>query len=336
MLVNQSLANLSDTCYKTAVLVYVLGLVLSLITYIKEANVKSKMLAAVEAEVETQGDSAVATKRGGGEAEAGTDAIDSVLAKKDASAKKFSGMTQSIIWLGVIIQAISVVTRGMSVHRFPWGNLYEYINVVSLVAMIVAALVLYNRTRRVLWPWVLTPILALMFYGGMKLYLAAGDVVPSLKSFWFPIHVSAAAIGGGIGMISGIASVLFLIRSYQPKGKEHGFWGKVALPLPDIKALDSLAYRSAVLTLPIFGLGIMFGAIWAESAWGRFWNWDPKEVMSFVTWVLYAGYLHARATSGWKNNRAAIINILALAAMVFNLFFINLLFPGMHSYAGVS
>ncbi|MDO4911394.1 MAG: c-type cytochrome biogenesis protein CcsB [Corynebacterium sp.] len=330
MLVNQSLASFSDTCYKTAVVIYVFALVLSLITYIKEVNVRSKV--AVGA-----GDVGAA---GAGEATptGGTD--DVVLTpeqeRADRSAAKFGGMTQAIIWLGIIIQAVSVVTRGLSVKRFPWGNLYEYINVVSLVAMVVAGLVIYNRARRVLWPWILTPMLGLLFYGGMKLYLAAGDVVPSLKSFWFPIHVSSAAIGAGIGMISGIASLLFLLRSYQPKGQEKGFWGKVAMPLPDLKALDALAYRSAVLTLPIFGLGIMFGAIWAESAWGRFWNWDPKEVMSFVTWVLYAGYLHARATSGWKNNRAAVINILALAAMVFNLFFINLIFPGMHSYAGVS
>lgn len=302
MLVNHSLASLSDTSYKTALCVYVLGLVLSLVLYIKELNLRT---------------------------------AEEVQPAKEAAARRFSGMTQSIVWLGIIIHLISVITRGLSVHRFPWGNLYEYISLVTLISMVVAAGVIYNRALRVLWPWVLSPVLALMFYGGMKLYLAAGDIVPSLKSFWFPIHVSTVSIGAGIGMISGVASLLYLLRMYQPKGKEKGFWGKVVLPLPDAKTLDALAYRSAVITLPIFGLGIVFGAVWAESAWGRFWNWDPKEVMSFVTWILYAGYLHARATSGWKSTRAAWINILALAAMIFNLFFVNLIFHGLHSYAGV-
>ena len=119
-------------------------------------------------------------------------------------------------------------------------------------------------------------------------------------------------------------------------GEEHGVFGKIAGPLPSAKRLDRLAYRTAVVAFPIFGLGLIFGAIWAESAWGRFWNWDPKETMSFVTWILYAAYLHARATTGWKDQRAAWINVVAFGIMVFNLFFINLVVSGLHSYAGLN
>lgn len=112
--------------------------------------------------------------------------------------------------------------------------------------------------------------------------------------------------------------------------------GALAKPLPSAKLLDAIAYRTAIITVPVFGLGIILGAIWAESAWGRFWGWDPKETVAFATWILYAAYLHARATSGWRDSRAAWINIAALVTMVFNLFFINMVVSGLHSYAGLN
>ena len=137
-------------------------------------------------------------------------------------------------------------------------------------------------------------------------------------------------------MVSGVASLLYLLRMWQPVGKEHGFFGSVAKPLPSAKTLDAIAYRTIIVTVPVFGLGIVLGAIWAESAWGRFWAWDPKETVSLITWMLYAAYLHARATAGWRDAKAAWINILGLATMVFNLFFINLVVSGLHSYAGLN
>lgn len=243
---------------------------------------------------------------------------------------------QGVIFLGLLFHAACVILRGLSAHRFPWGNLYEYVALVSLVAMIVATVVLTKRENRIMWPWVLTPVVALLFYGGMKLYAASAPVVPALQSYWFPIHVSTVSIGAGFGLISGMCSLAYIVRMFQPVGQEHGFMGKIAGPLPSAKRLDRLAYRTAVVAFPIFGLGVIFGAIWAESGWGRFWNWDPKETMSFVTWILYAAYLHARATTGWKDQRAAWINVVAFGIMVFNLFFINLVVSGLHSYAGLN
>ena len=243
---------------------------------------------------------------------------------------------QGVVFLGLLFHAACVILRGLSAHRFPWGNLYEYVALVSLVAMIVATVVLTKRKNRIMWPWVLTPVVALLFYGGMKLYAASAPVVPALQSYWFPIHVSTVSIGAGFGLISGMCSLAYIVRMFQPVGEEHGIVGKIAGPLPSAKRLDRLAYRTAVVAFPIFGLGVIFGAIWAESAWGRFWNWDPKETMSFVTWILYAAYLHARATTGWKDQRAAWINVVAFGIMVFKLFFINLVVSGLHSYAGLN
>ena len=168
------------------------------------------------------------------------------------------------------------------------------------------------------------------------MYVDSAPVVPALQSYWRAIHVGTVSIGASVGMVSGVASLLYLLRMWQPVGEETGYFGARAKPLPSAKALDASAYRSVIITVPLFGLGIVLGAIWAEAAWGRFWGWDPKETVSFITWILYAAYLHARATAGWRDSKAAIINIVALATMIFNLFFINLVVSGLHSYAGLN
>ena len=139
-----------------------------------------------------------------------------------------------------------------------------------------------------------------------------------------------------IGIISGVFALLYLLRMWQPRGEEHGFFGAIARPLPDAKTLDQIAYKTAVVTLPLFGIGIVFGAIWAEVAWGRFWGWDAKETVSMITWILYAAYLHARATAGWKSTAAAWINVFALCMTIFNMTYVNTVIAGLHSYAGLN
>ncbi|MGP6174812.1 c-type cytochrome biogenesis protein CcsB [Corynebacterium sp. A21] len=344
MPVNQTLASFSDTAFITAFFIYLLALVISIFHYVKHSGIidsRRERERAAEREL---------VSVGAGAADSGTTGtVDSKdaptladlpggdeLDASEAKADRFAGMAQALVWLGIIVHVATIVLRGLATARFPFGNLYEYILIVTAFAMIASAIVFQRREWRAMWPWVLTPMLALLFYGGGKLYSEAAPVVPALQSYWFPIHVSTVSIGGAIGMVSGIASLLYLLRMWQPKGKERGFFGAVARPLPAAKTLDGAAYKTAIVALPVFGLGVVLGAIWAEAAWGRFWGWDPKETMSFITWILYAAYLHARATAGWRDSKAAWINVLALAAMIFNLFFINIVISGLHSYAGLN
>ena len=343
MPVNQTLATFSDTAYQTAFVIYLLALVLSLVFYVKMQGVIDARRArediahpeyvAVGAGTGT-GD---LTDRSIGDVNA-TDPLltDEQYAAQEASADKFGGMTQALAWLGAVVHLMSVVLRGLATDRFPLGNMYEYISMICVLAVISAAIVIQRREWRSVWPWLLVPILVLLFFGGTSLYSNSAPVVPALQSYWLPVHVSTVSVGAAIGIVSGIASLLYLLRIWQPKGAERGFFGAVAKPLPSAKKLDALAYKSAIITLPVLGLGIVLGAIWAEASWGRFWGWDPKETASFISWVLYAAYLHARATAGWRDHKAAWINILALATMIFNLFFINLVVSGLHSYAGLN
>lgn len=331
MPVNQTLSNFSDVAFQSAFVIYTLALVLSLIYYARMQGVIDARRALARAEKKEL----VAVGDGGSTVVDDVPPVEEVERLEDR-ANKFGGMTQSLVWLGVIVHSVSVVLRGLATDRFPFGNLYEYVLVTTAFVMIGAAIVIQRKEWRVVWPWLLVPILALLFFGGTKLYADSAPVVPALQSNWLPIHVSVVSFGASIGMLSGIASLLYLLRIWQPQGQERGVFGAIAKPLPSAKKLDGMAYRTAILTLPVFGLGIVLGAIWAEAAWGRFWGWDPKESVSLISWILYAAYLHARATAGWRNWKAAWINIAALATTIFNLFFINMVVSGLHSYAGLN
>ncbi|OFQ33061.1 c-type cytochrome biogenesis protein CcsB [Corynebacterium sp. HMSC072D12] len=343
MQVDQNLSNFSDIAVQTAFVVYALALVLSLVYYgrmhsIIEAMRSCTSAVAQQRELASVGASADSAVLGDvpPTASAGPDAdLDADLAKKRENADKLGGMTQMLLWLGIALHLAAIVLRGLATGRFPFGNLYEYVLMVTAGAMVVATIAMQRKEWRTLWPWLLTPILALMFYGSTKLYAESAPVVPALQSHWLPIHVTVVSLGASIGVVSGIASLLSVLREFQPKGVESGFFGALARPLPSAKKLDRLAYRLGVVALPTLGLGIVLGAIWAESAWGRYWGWDPKETVSFATWILYAAYLHARATPAFRK-AAPYINIAAMLLMIFNLFFINMVVSGLHSYAGLN
>ncbi|MCZ9299099.1 c-type cytochrome biogenesis protein CcsB [Corynebacterium hesseae] len=338
MQVDQNLSNFSDIAVQTAFVVYALALVLSLVYYGRMQSIIEAMRARTAAapqqrELATVGASADGAVLGDVPPAAST--ADDDLAKKQENADKLGGMTQMLLWLGIALHLAAIVLRGLATGRFPFGNLYEYMLMVTAGAMVVATIAMQRKEWRTLWPWLLTPILALMFYGSTKLYAESAPVVPALQSHWMPIHVTVVSLGASIGVVSGIASLLSVLREFQPKRGESGFFGALARPLPSAKKLDRLAYRLGVVALPTLGLGIVLGAIWAESAWGRYWGWDPKETVSFATWILYAAYLHARATPAFRK-AAPYINIAAMLLMVFNLFFINMVVSGLHSYAGLN
>ena len=338
MQIDQNLSNFSDIAVQTAFVIYSLALVLSLVYYGRMQGIIEGLRARSAAVAQQRELATVGGPAGDavlGDAPSAGLSEDADLAKKQEKADKIGGMTQMLLWLGIALHLAAIVLRGLATSRFPFGNLYEYVLMVTAGVMVVATIAMQRKEWRTLWPWLLTPILALMFYGSTKLYAESAPVVPALQSHWLPIHVTVVSLGASIGIVSGIASLLSVLRVHQGKGNEHGFFGAIARPLPSAKKLDQLAYRLGVVTLPTLGLGIVLGAIWAESAWGRYWGWDPKETVSFATWILYAAYLHARATPAFRK-AAPYLNIAAMLLMVFNLFFINMVVSGLHSYAGLN
>jgi cytochrome c-type biogenesis protein CcsB len=247
-----------------------------------------------------------------------------------------------LVYAGIAALLACIALRGLATERVPWGNMYEFINLTCFSGLVAGAIVLRRPQYRALWVFVLVPVLILLTVSGRWLYTNAAPVMPALQSYWLPIHVSVVSLGSGVFLVAGVASILFLVKMSKlgaaSAGMESGTEGAVArivARLPDAQTLDRIAYRTTIFAFPVFGFGVIFGAIWAEEAWGRYWGWDPKETVSFIAWVIYAAYLHARSTAGWRDKKAAWINVAGFIAMVFNLFFINLVTVGLHSYAGV-
>jgi cytochrome c-type biogenesis protein CcsB len=241
--------------------------------------------------------------------------------------------------LGVLTHAGVLVARGLATDRLPWGNMYEFATATVLVA-VVAFVVFAVKVPalRHLGLFVLAPVVLALVLIGLFLYADAGPLVAALRSYWLAIHVTTAIIGFGIFFVSGIASVMYLVRSrYEARlaDGEPAQTGIVAR-LPAAAALDRVAHRTAVFGFPIWTFAVIAGAIWAEAAWGRFWGWDPKETWAFIAWVVYAAYLHARTTAGWRGRPAAWVNVVGLVVMIFNLLFVNMVSTGLHSYAGLS
>ncbi|ANZ37483.1 c-type cytochrome biogenesis protein CcsB [Lentzea guizhouensis] len=240
--------------------------------------------------------------------------------------ERFGRMGAALTVLGAVLHLGSLVLRGLSAGRAPWGNMYEYMSLLCLAAVVAWIVLMAKFPIRRLGAFVLVPIWILLFLGGTVLYAESAPVQPALRSYWLVIHVSVISISSGVLLIPGVTSVLYLLKD----GRDD------RLPkLPSADVLDRMSYRTTVLAFPLFTAGIICGAIWAEAAWGRFWGWDPKETVAFVSWVVYAAYLHARATAGWRGRGAAWINVAGFALNVFNLFFINLVTSGLHSYAGL-
>ncbi|WP_424215505.1 c-type cytochrome biogenesis protein CcsB [Streptomyces sp. BI20] len=247
----------------------------------------------------------------------------------------------SLTALGFLVEAGGVVARAMSVQRAPWGNMYEFSITFSTVA-VAAYLVLLALKKNVRWLGLILVTTVLLDLGVATtwLYTDSDQLVPALHSYWLWIHVSTAIICGAVFYIGAAGTVLYLFRdSYEAKIAAGGTPGKFASSVlerfPSASSLDKFSYRINAAVFPLWTFTIIAGAIWAGDAWGRYWGWDPKEVWSFVTWVAYAGYLHARATAGWKGRKAAYLALFAFACWIWNYYGVNILLNGKHSYAGV-
>jgi cytochrome c-type biogenesis protein CcsB len=170
------------------------------------------------------------------------------------------------------------------------------------------------------------------------IYTAAGPLVPALQSYWLSIHVTAMTLSTGIFFVAAVLGILYLsaqhYRGRVAAGKSRPGNGLIAR-IPSPEQLDKLTYRAVIFGFPIWTFGVIAGAIWADQAWGRYWGWDPVETWAFITWVLYACYLHARATAGWRGTRSHIIQLLGFASLVTNMLVVQVFITGMHSYAGV-
>ena len=249
----------------------------------------------------------------------------------------FGRLGLMITVLGAALQASAVVLRGVAAQRAPWGNMHEFVSAALLFAVIVYLVLALRFGMRWLGIGVTLVLSVGLGLAVTEFYVDVAPLVPALHSVWFIIHIVAACISAAAFNIGAIAAIMYLIRDRaERKADEAGteLVGYLA-KLPTSRRLDLISYRLHAFAVPIWTFTIVAGAIWAQYAWGRFWKWDPKETWSLITWLVYVGYLHARATAGWRGRRVAIIAVVGVITFWFNFIGVNLLFSGLHSYSGI-
>jgi cytochrome c-type biogenesis protein CcsB len=247
--------------------------------------------------------------------------------------EKTARIATAFMILGTALLFAGIVSRGISAGHAPWGNMYEF-SITGAFAFSLAYLVAL-RKYDLRWLGLFITFSALITLGTAitLLYRNSAPLVPALKSTWLIIHVSTAIICGGVFLLANVIAATYLFLERYEEAGARPVW---ALRIPSLETLDSLSYRLVAFVFPLWTFSVIAGAIWAESAWGRYWGWDPKETWAFITWVAYAAYLHARVTVGWRGRRAAWLCIFAGSTFLFNYVYVNVWGTGKHTYSGLN
>ncbi|MDZ5145975.1 c-type cytochrome biogenesis protein CcsB [Microbacterium testaceum] len=243
--------------------------------------------------------------------------------------------------LGFVFHLVATVLRGVAAGRVPWSNMYEFALTGLLLIIAVYLVVLTRYDLRFLGS--LMTGLAVLLLGGATLAFHV-EVVPladPLKSVWLVVHVFVASLATALFALAFGLSVVQLIQTRRERKLAEAPAGAETTrsflrTIPNADALESLAYRFAIVGFIFWTFTLIAGSIWANDAWGRFWGFDTKEVWTFVIWVLYAGYIHARATRGWRGTRSAWLSIIGFTAVLFNFTIVNVFFKGLHAYSGLT
>jgi cytochrome c-type biogenesis protein CcsB len=346
--VNLGFAQASSDFLTAALLIYSLAVIAFAGDY---AFGRPRRIAAAKAAVPATAQLATVGAGGGGGAqisEAGTPAAPSGPAAPARRVGPFKAIREAGPWvraavalsaLGALAHVVAVTTRGLAVHRAPWGNMYEFITALTCVAAIFFCYILIRYRAWTLGVFVMGAVVVALGLAEALINTPAGPLVPALQSYWLSIHVTAMTLATGIFFVAAVLGIMYLVaeryRRRVAAGKAQPGNGLIAR-IPSAAQLDKLTYRTVIFGFPVWTFGVIAGAIWADQAWGRYWGWDPVETWAFITWVIYAAYLHARATAGWRGARAHYIQLLGFASLVTNMLIVQIFITGMHSYAGVS
>jgi cytochrome c-type biogenesis protein CcsB len=243
----------------------------------------------------------------------------------------------SLTVLAWFVHLVATVLRGIAAERVPWANMYEFAMTGTLLIVTVYLLVLFRIDLRFLGTFVTGLILILLGIGAVQYYVEVAPLPPALQSVWLVIHVFVASLGTGFFALGFALSFVQLLQARREErvGTPAPTRFKFLATLPSAFTMENLSYRVNIVGFILWTFTLMAGSIWAERAWGRYWGWDTKEVWTFIIWVIYAGYIHARATRGWRGTRSAWLAIIGFAAVMFNFGIVNVFFKGLHAYSGL-
>ena len=356
-MINEQLAELSNLALVVAIVLYVLALIGFSADLASTSQRRSDArLAALDEQEETrvlqtasvasEGGAPVAAahSRGGGEDPAAD--VTTAPAPGAMTAQKFAFL---LSLAATLLHVLGVLARAVATQRVPWANMYEFATTSSALVMVAFLVFSIKRAElRALGTFVVAPVLLLLLLAQTFWIVPAAALTPSLQnSHWLIIHIGIAIIATALSILGAVVASLQLLQGRHEHAlaektaagedlPEHwGRAGHVLDRLPSSTALESLSFRIHSVAFVCWTFTLMFGAIWAREAWGRFWGWDPKEVWTFIIWVVYAAYLHARATGGFRGSRAAGLALAGFVAVVFNYTIVNTVINGLHSYSGL-
>jgi cytochrome c-type biogenesis protein CcsB len=251
----------------------------------------------------------------------------------DAKPGKSARIAFALTVLGFAVHVLGLVLRGIAAARAPWANMFEF--AVTGTAIIVGVFLVVGLLRNVryLGAYITGLATLLLMLAAMNVYVDVIPLPPALQSAWLVIHVFVAILGTGFFALGAGLSIAQLLQARRELGATDK--PRFLRAFPNSEALENLAYRVNVIGFAFWTFTLIAGAIWAEHAWGRYWGWDTKEVWTFIIWVVFAGYIHARATRGWRGAPSAWLAIVGFVAVLFNFTVVNLFFKGLHAYSGL-
>jgi len=276
-----------------------------------------------------------AAQAGGGSTavlEATAPPVNTGLGHNDPAAKpsKWLRVAMALTVIAWLLHAGGTVFRGIAANRVPWANMFEFSLTATAIIVLVFLLVQFWQDVKFIGAFVTGFALLFLGIATTNFYVDVVPLPPALQSAWLVIHVFVASLGTGFFALGAAISVTQLLQA-SIGGRRPRFLSTI----PDAERLENLAYRLIVIGFVFWTFTLIAGAIWAEHAWGRYWGWDTKEVWTFIIWVIFAGYIHARATRGWRGSRSAWLAIIGFAAVIFNFTIVNLFFKGLHAYSGL-
>jgi len=253
--------------------------------------------------------------------------------------KTFGNIITGTVWIGLVFNTIGLGLRWYESYKIGYGhiplaNFYEALVSLSWTTVIIYLVIEYRYKIKSLGMLVFPVISIAMAYASLSPNIRdeIEPLIPALQSNWLTYHVLTCFLGYSAFTVSFGASIVYLFKMEKKEPRGSGKKERAEL-LPSLKALDEIIYKTIGIGFLLLGVGIITGAVWANYAWGSYWSWDPKETWSLITWFIYAAFLHARLTRGWKGKRAAIISIVGFVSVLFTFLGVNYLLAGLHSYA---
>ncbi|MGI6878709.1 c-type cytochrome biogenesis protein CcsB [Microbacterium sp. gxy059] len=245
----------------------------------------------------------------------------------------------TLTWIAFLLHLGATVLRGLAAGHVPWSNMYEFAMTGTLLVSAVYLGVLFWKPLTFIGAF-MTGLVTVLLGASSVFYVEIVPLMDPLKSVWLVIHVFVASLSTAFLALAFALSVLQLLQARRERraieDPETARRKSALRTLPSAEALEGTAYRFAIIGFIFWTFTLIAGSIWAQDAWGRYWGFDTKEVWTFIIWVLYAGYIHARATRGWRGTRSAWLSIVGFAAVIFNFTIVNVFFEGLHAYSGLS